>query len=47
MLFSDKLATIQSVVNPEFDRLFDRAIENQQHPNDLVLIVINGFYTNQ
>ncbi len=45
MLFTDILDAKKNIIQPEFERLFELAIENQQHSNDLLLLVMNGFYT--
>ena len=44
MLFPDKLSEAQKLIQPEINKLFEQALKNQTHPNDLLLININGFY---
>ena len=44
MLFKDKLNKIEINLSTEFDRLFEKVIENQSHDGDLLLILENGFY---
>ncbi len=44
MIFSDKLADIRNVLQPEMDVLLQKASNNQNHPGDLLLWYLNGFY---
>lgn len=44
MLFRDKLDEIRLALDMEFENLFQKALANQAHSGDLLLIVINGFF---
>lgn len=44
MLFRDKLDEIREALQPEFERLFTRALSSQAHEGDLLLIAVNGSY---
>ncbi len=44
MIFKDKLLEKESLLEPEFENLFYTALKNQEHPTDLLLVHINGFY---
>jgi hypothetical protein len=44
MLFADILDKKTKNLEPAFDLLFDKMVNNQKHPGDLLLVLINGFY---
>ncbi len=44
MLFKDKLNATGPAVHKGFQELFKKALENQGHPMDLLIIGLNGFY---
>lgn len=44
MLFTEKLTELDAVLAPEIDRLFQLALDNSAHENDLLLWYVNGFY---
>ena len=44
MLFTDKLNATGPTILNEFKELFIKALENQGHPMDLLIIGLNGFY---
>lgn len=44
MIFTDKIKSINNLLNPEFDKLFMLALEKQAHKSDLLLLKINGFF---
>ena len=44
MIFSQKLKELDSVLDPEFEQLFDCVKAKQSHPNDLLIWLNNGFY---
>jgi len=45
MLFQEILNTKYRVLKPEFDKLFQKILQNQTHPGDLLLAHQNGFYS--
>ena len=44
MLFPDRLTELTNVLQPEIERLFQLAIQNSVHENDLLMWFVNGFY---
>ncbi|PJJ61003.1 hypothetical protein [Hymenobacter chitinivorans] len=44
MLFSDLTKSKAQELNPEFEKLFNLAIVNQNHPGDIILLHQNGTY---
>lgn len=47
MLFANKLNEIKSILEPEFDKLFELALKNQSHSGDLLLVCVNGSVNNK
>lgn len=47
MIFKDKLIEKESLLEPEFENLFNTALKNQDYPTDLLLVHINGFYNSE
>ena len=44
MLFAEKLTELDTILVPEIDRLFQLALDNSAHENDLLLWFVHGFY---
>ena len=44
MIFKDKIISFDKLYSKEFDRLFKIALNSQNHPSDLLLLNVNGFY---
>ena len=44
MLFKDKLEEKRKIIQTEFEALFNLGLSNAKHPNDLLIVVLNGFY---
>jgi hypothetical protein len=47
MLFVDILEKHRNLVLPEMDTLFKMVLQNQRHPNDLLIILLNGIFDDQ
>lgn len=45
MIFKDKLSEKGKVINTEIQLLFEKALKSQTHSGDLLLVLINGFLT--